>query len=147
MIQHHEKRIVKCAPETMFNTILDVESYPKFVFGCRYVQIRSRGENQLVVDQRFRLGPISLSFASRAVYHHSEEVIIQAIDGPFRALEVSWKLAQSGSSECAVELNMQVDFSTFLLRRMISPLLSVSSRNIISLFEQRARFNTLNERS
>ncbi len=136
---HHEKRIVHCSPARMFAVIVDVESYPQFLPGWRDVHIRSDDNNLMIVDQQIGIGPVSWRFTSSASYNRPEQVTIRSQDGPFRALEIDWKLSGADNNSCAIELKMQVEFSSALVQRLMKRMFVISSRNIVSLFEQRAR--------
>jgi len=139
MILHREKEVVQCAPEYMYEAIIDIESYPEFVPGCHAAQVKTREKGVLHVDQQFGIGPMVLNFTSRAQFCEHEQIVIHAQDGPFRKLEIEWLLADAGATRCTVELLIQADLTSLPLQKMIKPVLAISSHSIISLFEQRAR--------
>ena len=137
MISHDEKSIVSCSPDSLFAVILDIESYPEFVPGWSAAHIRSQEKDRLIVEQQLGIGPVHWTFTSSAFYHEPEQVIIRSHDGPFKKLEINWKLADAGENRCSVELHIHAEFSALVPQKLIKNLLKFSARNVISLFEKR----------
>ena len=137
MISHYEKSVVSCSPDSLFAVILDIESYPKFVPGWHAAHIRSQEKDRLIVEQQLGIGPVYWTFTSSAFYRKPEQVIIRSHDGPFKKLEINWKLANAGENRCSVELHIHAEFSALVPQKLIKPLLKISARNVISLFEER----------
>jgi ribosome-associated toxin RatA of RatAB toxin-antitoxin module len=138
MISHNEKSIVSCSSDSLFAVILDIESYPEFVLGWNAAHICSQEKDRLIVEQQLGIGPVYWAFTSSAFYRKPEQVIIRSHDGPFKKLEINWKLADAGENRCAVELHIHAEFSALVPQKLTKNLLKLSARNVISLFEKRA---------
>lgn len=138
MMVHHEQRIVRCSQQSMFAVILDIESYPEFVPGWNAARIHSHKNDQLLVDQQLGVGPLHWNFTSSASYRQPEEVVIRSLDGPFKQLEINWRLARAVENHCNAELRIRAELSSIVFQNMVKRLFTRSSRDLITLFEQRA---------
>ena len=139
MIDYTEHHLANCSADSMFATIADIESYPEFLPGWQFANIRERLQDELLVDQGIGLGPFHLSFTTRAYIHHTDSVVIRSQDRPFRSLELTWQTSPVAENVCDVRLSMHVQFSSMMLNRLVKKYLYSPGFNLISSFERRAR--------
>ena len=93
MAQHIEKTGEIDAPvETVYQVVADVESYPEFLPGVKRV-VRLGND---MVEMTVGLGPIDVTWTSRANLTPYESIVIDLVEGPFRQMDVRWEFTPQG---------------------------------------------------
>jgi ribosome-associated toxin RatA of RatAB toxin-antitoxin module len=91
--RHIEKTGEIDAPvEKVYQVIADVERYPEFLPGVKKVT-RVEGD---VVEMTVSLGPIDVSWTSKAVLRPYTSIVIDLVKGPFRQMDVKWEFVPDG---------------------------------------------------
>lgn len=89
-----------------------------------------------VID-RSGLGPVQLSFASRAELRPPERIAIRTSERPFRRLEIDWVFEQGQGPGCEVRLSVDLEISAGLLRPMVQGRFESVAARLIPLFMAR----------
>jgi ribosome-associated toxin RatA of RatAB toxin-antitoxin module len=108
--QHIEKSGEIDAPvEQVYRVVADVVRYPEFLPGVEKV---ARLEAD-IVEMTVRLGPIDITWKSRATFRPNESIVIELVEGPFRQMDVKWEFTPQGDRTRAryatdFELNLRL---------------------------------------
>ena len=86
---------------SVFEVVADVARYPEFLPGVHGVA--QEGD---VFAMTVRLGPVDVSWKSRAVIQPYESIAVRLVEGPFEQMDVLWSFSElEGKTEvrCVTE--------------------------------------------
>lgn len=143
-------RLVRHAPQTMFNLVADIERYPEFVPMCESLHIRRRttdeaGRAVLVADMAIGYKMIREVFTTRVTLEPGGEglpprVLVSYIDGPFRHLENRWTFlpAEGAGPACKVQFFIDYEFKSRTFQLLAGAVFEKVFRKMAEAFEARA---------
>jgi len=83
---------IDASVERVYQVVADVEEYPEFLPGVKRV---ARLEGDLV-EMTVGLGPIDVTWTSKASLTPFESIVIDLVEGPFRQMDVRWEFTPHG---------------------------------------------------
>lgn len=122
----------------MYQLVADVETYPDFLPWCRKARIRQTGDNEVEACLEIARGPVRKTFTTRNRLREGSAISMNLVDGPFRHLQGQWSFTPLGDSGSKVELHLEFDFSSKLLRSTVGPVFSYIAETMVSAFCKRA---------
>ncbi|MCZ8271081.1 MAG: type II toxin-antitoxin system RatA family toxin [Beijerinckiaceae bacterium] len=155
-------RLVRHAPETMFDLVADIERYPEFVPMCTSLVIRRRssdelGREVLTADMAIGYKMIREVFTTRVVLDRGGEdqpprILVSYVDGPFRHLENRWTFLPlegvarpSGEGAtmpapvgCRVQFFIDYEFRSRTFQLLAGAVFETVFRKMAEAFEKRA---------
>ena len=137
-MQHSDSRRLPYSCKQLFDMIADIESYPAFLPGWSRVRILHRGDARLDVEQHLQIGPFPLCFNSTAQLEECSHILITSSDAPFGNMNIDWRFSPLEDKHCDVSVEIELDLHAGPLHGPLSRILSHSSDELLSLFEQRA---------
>jgi ribosome-associated toxin RatA of RatAB toxin-antitoxin module len=78
--------------ERVYQVVADVERYPEFLPGVKEV-VRLEED---VVEMTVGMGPIDVTWSSKATFTPHESIVIELVEGPFRQMDVRWDFRSQG---------------------------------------------------
>ena len=135
MAQHIEKTGEIEAPvETVYQVVADVEQYPGFLPGVKEV-IRLAGD---IVEMTVSLGPLEVSWKSKATFKPYKSIVIDLVEGPFRQMDVRWEFAPHGD---ATQVKYVTDFELSMplpgIRRIAARAIAANTDATLRAFRRR----------
>lgn len=136
--------LVPYAASEMFTLVADVESYPQFLPWCTHASVRPHTQTEVEASLEMSKGPLHKRFTTRNTLQAPNLITMRLVDGPFRALEGSWRFDSIGSSSsnsdtgCEVALNLEFEFSSKLLAHLVGPVFGEISSTMVDAFCERA---------
>ena len=121
----------------MFELVADIERYPDFVPGWRFVEVRRRTERTMEVHQVVQMAGVRLAFESLATLEPPRRITIAADTGVFEAFGIEWHFGAC-SGGCNVTLETRVAMRNGVLQAVLAPVLARQHRAIIRCFELEA---------
>ena len=144
MIKHSETRSLKYSSDQMFDLVADIENYPSFIPWCSAVRVISRTENNiddkivLVADLSVSFNFFKESFSSKVTLCRLDKrITVEYINGPFKFLSNKWYFKDS-TSGCNISFNVEFEFKSRMMQRLIGVVFQEAMRRIVKSFEQRA---------
>lgn len=142
-------RLVRHAPQTMFDLVADIERYPEFVPMCTSLVIRRRstdeqGREVLAADMAIGYKMIREVFTTRVVLDRGGEgpprILVSYIDGPFRHLENRWTFlpAEGAGPACKVQFFIDYEFKSRTFQMLAGAVFETVFRKMAEAFEARA---------
>jgi coenzyme Q-binding protein COQ10 len=124
-------------PEQIFDLVVDIESYPRFVPGWRAVRIATHerklggdaNRGRMLVDQQVSEKGLRFRFRTEARYRRPLYLRIATTSAPYRYFMLIWRFAPNGQGGTRVGVHMR-----YRLRAM--PLQHVAERHFNNLFDQ-----------
>jgi len=132
----------------IYELVVDVEAYPKFLPWCERVEIVGRDEDALTARLFLAYSGIRHAFTTRNVQVKDESVHIGLVDGPFSLLDGHWRFVplplpagQAGAamaSACKIEFDLRYAFANAVLEAAISPVFDRIANTFVDAFVRRA---------
>lgn len=122
----------------MYDLVVDIERYPEFLNWCSDARILERSENEVVASIEIRFKGLHRSFTTRNYMDSGRSVRIELVDGPFRTLNGIWNFIELDADSSKIELDLEFDFSTRFLDRIVGPVFSQIAHRQLDAFQRRA---------
>ena len=134
----------------IYELVVDVEAYPKFLPWCERVEIIGRDDEALTARLFLAYSGIRYAFTTKNVQRKDDSVHIGLIDGPFSLLDGLWRFvplplphsadvaASTQASACKIEFEMRYAFSNGVLEAAISPVFDRIANTFVDSFVRRA---------
>ena len=130
----------------IYELVVDVEAYPKFLPWCERAEIVRREDDGLTARLFLAYSGIRHAFTTRNVQVEDESVHIGLVDGPFSVLEGFWRFVplatpagpDAVASACKIEFELRYAFSNGVLEAAISPVFDRIANTFVVSFVRRA---------
>lgn len=131
--------VVPYTPQEMFDLVNDVESYPRFLPGCRSAAVLERGEDEVKASVELAKGAVRKSFTTRNRLQRHKMIEMRLVEGPFRQLEGFWRFDPLEDGRTRVALDLDFEFSSRLVRTVVGPVFHQVANSLVDAFVRRAR--------
>ncbi|HTI47627.1 MAG TPA: type II toxin-antitoxin system RatA family toxin [Casimicrobiaceae bacterium] len=122
----------------MFELVDRVEDYPKFLpwcAGARVLETHPGGKTaRLDIDYH----GVRAHFTTENTNTPGVLIVVTLKDGPFRRLDGEWRFKSLRTDAAKVEFDLNYEFSSGLLDRVIGPVFSHIANTFIDAFVRRA---------
>lgn len=132
----------------IYELVVDVESYPKFLPWCARAEILERDGDGLTARLHLAYSGLRHAFTTRNVHVPDRSVEVALVDGPFSLLDGLWRfvpLPVPGAAEhpgageaCKIEFEMRYAFANGMLDAAISPVFDKIAGTFVDSFVRRA---------
>ena len=134
----------------IYELVVDVEAYPKFLPWCERAEIIGSDDQGLTVRLFLAYSGIRHAFTTKNVQLKDESVHIGLVDGPFSLLDGLWRfvplplpggpglVGPVTASACKIEFEMRYAFSNGVLEAVISPVFDRIANTFVDSFVRRA---------
>ena len=139
MPNFENSKVLPFSDEQLYNIIINVELYPEFLPWCKQSEISNKiDENNF--DAKLTIGYKALdeSYTSRVKGVYLKNITSKAVSGPFKYLDSLWTFKNSGKS-CQVTFELNYEFKSFLLAKLMGALFHKASEKMFEAFENRAK--------
>ncbi len=138
MAQVEKSVLVGYSAAQMFELVDRVEAYPEFLPWCAKTDVKWRDEASVVATVHIDYHHLKQSFTTENVRQHPNLIEMRLREGPFTALEGSWRFHELAADACKVEFRLQYEFSTKFVEGIVNPVFSLIARNLVEAFVLRA---------
>lgn len=122
----------------MYALVDAVEDYPRFLPWCGGATVIHRDARVTRATVLINYHGIRQSFTTENAKREPEEMLIRLVEGPFRALDGTWRFAALGERGCKVELKLHYEFSSRILERLVGPVFNRIANTLVDAFARRA---------
>ncbi len=130
--------LVPYTPAQMFRLVDEAEHYPDFLPWCSSAVVHYRDATSVEATLEMRRAGLRKSFRTRNTQLFAEFIRIELADGPFRTLEGDWTFAPVGDIGCRVELDIQFEFESAMLDRLLGHFFEETLNSLVDAFTRRA---------
>ena len=134
----NKNAIMPYTAEAMYQLVADVETYPEFLPWCRSAAIQRADGDEIQARLEIARGPVKKSFTTRNRHRPGEAIHMSLVRGPFKHLEGEWRFTPLGNSGSKVELRLEFDFSSRLLKATVGPVFNHIAETMVDAFCKRA---------
>jgi|SRR6516164_4607118 ribosome-associated toxin RatA of RatAB toxin-antitoxin module len=122
----------------MFDLVERVEDYPRFLPWCAGARILGKTERGPLVRIDLSYHGVHAHFTTENRSRRPDEMVVELRDGPFRHLAGIWRFQALSEAACKTELELDYEFSTQLLERLIGKAFSHVATSLVDAFVRRA---------
>jgi len=130
--------VVPYTAEQMFALVNDIEAYPEFLPWCTGASVTNRSATCLTASVSLATGMIKQTFTTENTMRPGRQIDVRLISGPFSYLNGSWRFEPAGAGLCRIELDMNFEFRSKLLKLTLSPVFNRFMNSLVSSFVGRA---------
>jgi ribosome-associated toxin RatA of RatAB toxin-antitoxin module len=138
MASVHKSVLVPYSAAQMFALVERSEDYPRFLPWCAGAQALERDGERVVVRVDIDFRGVRAHFTTDNRNLPPESIVMQLRDGPFRRLEGRWQFRELAASACKVEFDLDYEFSSAALSKVVGPVFSYIADSFIDAFVKRA---------
>lgn len=138
MYKVNRSALLHYSARQMYDLVVDIERYPEFLNWCSSTRIVERSEHEVVASIDISFKGLHRSFTTRNRMDNGRSVRIELVDGPFRTLNGIWNFIELDEGSCKIELDLEFDFSTAFLARIVGPVFSQIANRQLDAFQRRA---------
>jgi len=130
--------LVPYTPREMFELVIDIDSYPRFLPWCHGAWILSRDIDEVRARIEFAVGGMTRSFTTRNRHQINKMIEMHLVDGPFSRLNGFWRFDPLGEEGSKIALFLEYDFSNRVLGMVVGPIFGQIANTLVDAFQQRA---------
>jgi ribosome-associated toxin RatA of RatAB toxin-antitoxin module len=130
--------LVPYSAERMYRLVEQVDDYPEFLPWCPAAHARGLPDGSVEATIEIAYHGVRSRFTTRNVNRFSREIRMTLVNGPFRSLTGEWIFQELPQQACKVSLNLQYEFASGLLGRLIAPVFDSIAGSLIDAFARRA---------
>ena len=134
----HKSVILGYSAAQMFALVDKVEDYAQFLPWCGGVEIKERAGDRLVAAISIHYHGVKQSFTTENTNTPPTMMQMKLVEGPFRQLDGQWQFLPLREDACKVEFELQYEFSSKLLEKLIGPVFSMIANSFVESFCKRA---------
>ena len=130
--------LVMYSAAEMYTLVNDIENYPQFLPWCRSTRVVLCGQDELRATIEMAKGAVHKTFTTRNRMQPERMIHIRLLEGPFQHLDGCWRFEPLRADACKVSLDMEFEFSSTLLRKVIEPVFKQIASSLVDAFCKRA---------
>ncbi len=134
----HKSVLVPYSAQQMFDLVERIEDYPKFLPWCGGTKILERAGDQTLARIDISYHGVRTHFTTANRNQAPDRIVVELRDGPFRRLDGVWRFLALTESACKVEFELNYEFATGVLEKLIGPVFGRIADNFIDAFVKRA---------
>jgi ribosome-associated toxin RatA of RatAB toxin-antitoxin module len=134
----HKSVLVPYSAQQMFALVERIEDYPKFLPWCGGTRILQRDADQTLARIDIDYRGVRAHFTTANRNHAPDRIVVELRDGPFRRLDGVWRFHALTESACKVEFDLNYEFATAMLEKLIGPVFGRIADSFIDAFVKRA---------
>jgi ribosome-associated toxin RatA of RatAB toxin-antitoxin module len=138
MASVHKSVLVPYSAAQMFALVERSADYPLFLPWCAGAKALERDGERAVVRVDIDFHGVRAHFTTANLNLPSERIVMQLRDGPFRRLEGTWQFHELAAQACKVEFDLEYEFSSAALARVVGPVFNYIADSFIDAFVKRA---------
>jgi ribosome-associated toxin RatA of RatAB toxin-antitoxin module len=130
--------VVQYSAAQMYALVDEIEHYPAFLPWCARSTVLSRDENEVKAELTLAKGGMEKSFTTLNRIQKNKMIEVRLVEGPFKQLEGFWRFEALDERSCKVTLDLEFEFSNFLLGMALGPVFTQITNSLVDAFCQRA---------
>lgn len=138
MYKVNRSALLNYSARQMYDLVVDIERYPEFLNWCSDARVLERSNSEVVASIEISFKGLHRSFTTRNHMDSGSSVRIELVDGPFRTLNGIWQFIELDAGSSKIELDLEFDFSSGFLARIVGPVFSQIANRQLDAFQRRA---------
>lgn len=132
------------SPREMYELVIDVAAYPKFLPWCERAEVVARHDDGISARLTLAYAGVRHAFTTRNRHVADRSVDVELVDGPFSHLDGNWQftpLARPGEDAapaCRIAFDLCYAFSSRALELVVAPVFDRIANTLVDAFVRRA---------
>jgi ribosome-associated toxin RatA of RatAB toxin-antitoxin module len=122
----------------MYTLVDRVEDYPKFLPWCAGATVLEQHENGKTARLDIDYHGVRAHWTTANTNTPGERIVVTLRDGPFKHLHGEWRFRSLAEKACKVEFDLNYEFSSMVLERVVGPVFNHIANSFIDAFVRRA---------
>lgn len=122
----------------MFRLVAAVPDYPQFMPWCGGARETPEADGRLRSTIEIDFRGVRSSFTTLNRLTEPSAIVLQLADGPFADLNGEWQFNPLGGEACKVLFNLDYEFASSILGRLVAPVFDGIANSFIDAFAKRA---------
>lgn len=139
MPQIERSALVFYSAQQMFELVVDVPSYPKFLPGCSRAEVLTMDGACQTARLEVSKAGIGKSFTTRNILSPYDGLRMELVDGPFKFLRGGWQFIPLNEHACKVVLALEFEFSNKLIEFAFGKIFHELTSAMVQAFTDRAK--------
>jgi ribosome-associated toxin RatA of RatAB toxin-antitoxin module len=124
--------------QQMYDLVDTVERYPEFLPWCSAAEVIFRDEARTRATIHINYHGVRQSFTTENEKTPPELIWVKLVEGPFRALDGSWRFTALSPQACKIDFSLHYEFSSRLLEMLVGPVFGYIANTMVDAFIKRA---------
>ncbi|MBI1206090.1 MAG: type II toxin-antitoxin system RatA family toxin [Azospirillum sp.] len=124
--------------EQLFDLVLDVESYPRFVPWYEAARVSDRKPDSYRTDQIVRFAVFRQQFKAITRFERPHWITVSASGGVVKNFDLHWKFSVLDSGGCEVALTFDLSLTTRPLQSLAAKISAEAVKTMLDAFETEA---------
>ena len=138
MPQIRKSVLVPYSAKRMFDLVATVQHYPQFMPWCGGARQAAEADGRMRTSIDINYHGVRSSFTTLNTIDEPRLIALQFADGPFADLKGAWRFSVLDSDACKVEFDLDYEFASSMLGRLVAPVFDVIANSFIDAFARRA---------
>jgi len=130
--------LVHYSAEQIYELVDAVERYPEFLPWCSGAGVSHRDQNTTRATIQINYRGVKQSFTTENRKKPGQAMFIHLVDGPFKALDGSWRFTPLGEAGCKIDFQLAYEFSSRILEKLVGPVFNYIANSMVEAFVRRA---------
>lgn len=122
----------------MYTLVDRVEDYPQFLPWCAGATVLEQHENGKTARLDVDYHGVRVHWTTANTNTPGERIVVTLEDGPFKHLHGEWRFKALADKACKVEFDLNYEFSSLVLERVVGPVFNHIANSFIDAFVRRA---------
>ena len=125
--------------EQMYQLVVNVANYPKFLPWCGGVEIFKQDESLTDAKIHIDFKGIKQFFHTHNIQKINSSIDMHFVEGPFKHFRGQWIFNKLNEKSCKVQFNLEYEFSSKILETIIGPLFNIITSTFVDSFVKQAK--------
>jgi len=135
---YQRSAIVPYSAKEMYELVADIPAYGDFLPWCGGARVDERYDDHLIATIDIDFRGIHKSFTTQNRFVENEWMDMRLMNGPFSHLHGTWMFSSLNERGSKIELDIEFDFSSRILRTLVGPIFDYISNGMVDAFHRRA---------
>lgn len=129
-------RIVPFSADRIYQTVMNIESYPQMLSFVRNIGILEKGIDYIIARVDIGLPVLKFSYTCRIEFIKNKSIQVQLISGPFQRMNADWSFEALGPEQTKVSYALDAQFNNLLMEKTAGVLFASQIHYSIRAFEE-----------
>jgi ribosome-associated toxin RatA of RatAB toxin-antitoxin module len=129
------------SPTEMFNLVVAVPDYPKFLPWCDHATVLAEDGDGMTAEIGLSFSGVKQTFTTRNSHVAGSRVGMHLVDGPFSKLDGEWQFLPLGDGSqraCKIQFRLTYGFANAALAKLLGPVFDKVAGSLVDAFVKRA---------
>ena len=134
------EEVVNHSAKTLFDIVIDIESYPEYIPWCTRMVVNERTKNEIFADMYVQYKFILAQKFGSYIKFDSNKFIIETkyIEGPLKDLKTNWKFEEINEQKSNIVFDVHFEFKNKIHQKIAETFYPLIENKMINSFKQRA---------